>query len=78
MRVHPSLFLTWWVFLILQVSPKAHTGLFDKPAYIDAVANIGGTINDREYFVRSLVMLNHSLLQLIYCFIARESPDLDG
>jgi hypothetical protein len=26
--------------------------LFDKPAYIDAVANLGATIDDRKYLVR--------------------------
>jgi hypothetical protein len=32
---------------------NAYTRLFDKPAYIDAVANIGGTIDDRKYLVRA-------------------------
>lgn len=34
---------------------NAYTYFFDKPAYIDAVTNIGGTIDDRKYFVRSLL-----------------------
>jgi hypothetical protein len=39
------------------MSHNAYTYLFDKPAYIDAVANIGGTIDDRKYFVRSSLCL---------------------
>lgn len=32
---------------------KVHNRLCDKPAYIDAVTNIGGTIDDRKFLVRS-------------------------
>ncbi len=31
--------------------------LFDKPAYINAVANLGATIDDRKYLVRSSLCL---------------------
>jgi hypothetical protein len=39
------------------MSRNAYTYLFDKPAYINAVSNIGGTIDDRKYFVRSSLCL---------------------
>jgi hypothetical protein len=38
------------------VSHNAYTYLFNKPAYLDAVANIGGTIDDRKYFVRIMLL----------------------
>jgi hypothetical protein len=47
---------------------NTYTYLFDKPAYVDAVANISGTIDDRKYFVR--IMLDHRVPQLIYLFTA--------
>jgi hypothetical protein len=52
------------------LSHKAHNRLFDKPGYIDAVTNIGGTIDDRKFLVRSSSCLTTVCCGSFFCFTA--------